>query len=51
MCVIECLEPDYPGRKNRPGAGGDWYFVLPMTPGVGRTWVRGHRLEIISESK
>ena len=49
MCVVERLEPDYPDAK-RPGTVDDWYFVLPLTPGVERTWVRGHKLEIISES-
>jgi hypothetical protein len=50
MCVIERLEPNYPDPY-REGTTDDWYFVLPVTDGVSRAWVRGHKMEVISEGR
>jgi len=50
MCVIEKVEPDYPDSY-REGTVDDWYFVLPLIDGVGRAWVRGIKMEVISESR
>ena len=52
LCVVEKLEPDYPSDLGpREGTEDDWYFVLPLTEGVSRTWVRGIKMEVISESR
>lgn len=50
MCLIEKLEPAYPDPY-REGTADDWYFVLPLMVGVSRVWVRGIKMEVISEGR
>jgi hypothetical protein len=54
MCIIERMEPAYPGAEEREGTENDYYWIIPIPKEgeeVQRKWVRGDKMEVISEGE